>query len=198
MIPRMSLLKRLLSSLAVCGACAAVEPLPATIYTIPISAIDESAYDLGQHRGQVMLVVNVASECGFTGQYTGLQELYLANKDRGLVIIGVPSNDFGVLSGQEPGTNAEIQTFCSNKFRVTFPMMVKTTVKGDGMHALYRFLTSKAPGTPSVSWNFNKFLVGRDGTVIAHFGSRVKPEEADFQQAVMAALAAPAPTPASP
>jgi glutathione peroxidase len=196
----MSLLKRLLSSVALCSACVAAEPVPTSLYTIPITAINGSAYDLGQHRGQVLLIVNVASECGFTGQYAGLQELYTAHQAKGLTVIGVPANDFGVLSGQEPGTDAEIQQFCSAKFRVTFPMMAKTSVKGEGMHALYRFLTTKAPGTPSVSWNFNKFLVGRDGTVIAHFGSRVKPDDAELVQAITTALAVPAPaaTPAAP
>jgi glutathione peroxidase-family protein len=193
----MSLLSRLVAAVSFCGCCTAEVVAPTDLYTIPVLAIDEQPYDLGQHRGQVLLFVNVASECGFTGQYAGLQQLYLNYQTKGLTIIGVPSNDFGLLSGQEPGSNAEIKTFCSTKFRVTFPMMAKVAVKGDGMHPLYRFLTSSAPGQPSVSWNFNKFLVGRDGKVISHFGSRVKPDDQDLLTAIEAALAAPAPGPAA-
>jgi len=193
----MSLLSRLVAAVSFCGCCTAAVTSPTDLYAIPIITIDEKPYDLGQHRGQVILFVNVASECGFTGQYAGLQQVYVTYQTKGLTVIGVPSNDFGVLSGQEPGSNAEIKTFCSTKFKVTFPMMAKVAVKGKAMHPLYSFLTSTAPGQPSVSWNFNKFLVGRDGKVISHFGSRVKPEDAELTKAIEAALAAPAPAPAS-
>lgn len=158
------------------------------IYEIPVKTIDGEETTLAEYRGKVMLVVNVASKCGFTSQYAGLQKLYERYKDKGLVVLGFPANDF---MRQEPGTNAEIKEFCSLKFNVTFPMFAKITVKGDDMHPLYRHLTEQAtnPNSPGkISWNFNKFLIGRDGQVADRFGSRTKPLSKDVTVAVEKAL----------
>jgi len=133
-------------------------------------------------------LVNVSSKCGFTPQYAGLEALYRKYKDRGFVVIGVPANNFG---GQEPGTNEEIKTFCSRTYNVTFPMMSKVSVKGPDIDPLYGFLTSK-DGNPAsagdIKWNFTKFLVGRDGKILARFESAVKPDSPELTSAVEAAL----------
>ena len=129
----------------------------------------------------------MASRCGFTPQYTGLEALYEKYKDQGFVIVGFPANNFG---SQEPGTNEEIKTFCKSKYSVTFPMMAKVSVKGDDTTPLYQFLTAKAsPATDGeIKWNFTKFLVGRDGNVIARFEPKVKPEDPEVVAAVEKAL----------
>jgi len=132
--------------------------------------IDGSAESLERYRGDVILIVNVASKCGYTGQYSGLESLYGERKDRGFVVLGFPSNDF---MGQEPGTNEEIAAFCSEKYGVTFPMYEKISVKGDGAHPLFVQLNDLA-GAPS--WNFNKYLIDRSGNVVSRFGSNVGPE----------------------
>ncbi len=143
-------------------------------------------YPLAQHKGQVLLLVNVASKCGFTGQYAGLQALYTKHQAAGLTIIGVPANDF---MWQEPGKDDEIATFCKREYGVTFPMMAKTTVKGGEITPLYAWLTEKSPFPGAVSWNFNKFLIGRDGQVKARYGSRTAPDDAELVQAVERELA---------
>jgi glutathione peroxidase len=143
---------------------------------------------LDDWRGQVVLVVNVASKCGLTPQYTGLEKLYRDRKDQGFAVLAFPANDF---MGQEPGSPAEIRQFCSSKYDVTFPMFEKVTVKGDGKCEIYRWLT--AGGLEEPSWNFTKYLVGRDGKVIARFGPRTAPDDADLAKAIKQALAAPAP-----
>ena len=161
-----------------------------SIYEIPVKMIDGRETTLAEHLGKVLLIVNVASKCGFTRQYDGLQKLYERFKDKGLVVLGFPANDF---LHQEPGTNEEIKQFCSLEFGVTFPMFAKITVKGEGMHPLYRFLTAPAtnPNSPGkITWNFNKFLIGRDGSVAARFGSRTKPLAKEFVAAVEKALEA--------
>jgi glutathione peroxidase len=148
-----------------------------TIHSIDVTRIDGSATNLGAYQGQVMLIVNVASRCGFTGQYEGLQKLYETYKDKGLVVLGFPANDF---LRQEPGTNQEIAEFCSSKFHVTFPMFEKIEVTGSNMHPLYKFLTGKETNpefSGKITWNFNKFLVGRDGKILGRFGSRTGPED---------------------
>jgi glutathione peroxidase len=152
-----------------------------------LRANDGTDYPLAQHKGQVVLLVNVASKCGFTKQYAGLQELYARHKDAGLVVIGVPANDF---LWQEPGDDAAIAAFCRTSYGVTFPIMAKTTVKGGDITPLYAWLTAKGPFPGAISWNFNKFLIGRDGQVKARFGSRSAPEDAEMVEAVTAALAA--------
>jgi glutathione peroxidase len=156
--------------------------------THTVKDIDGKDFDLASLKGKVVLVVNVASKCGFTKQYTGLEALYQKYKDRGLVIIGFPSNDFG---GQEPGSDADIKAFCSATYGVTFPMMSKITVKGDAKHPVYKSLTEgSGPFAGEVGWNFTKFLVARDGqTLLARFGSSTKPEDATLVQAIEQALA---------
>lgn len=143
-----------------------------------LNSIDGKPAPLSQYQGKVVLIVNVASKCGFTPQYTGLEKIYEKYKDQGFVILGFPANNFGA---QEPGTNAEIKTFCSTKYSVTFPMFAKVSVKGDDTTPLYQFLTQKA--NPAVAgeikWNFTKFLVDRHGHVVARFEPAVKPDSAE-------------------
>ena len=160
-----------------------------SVYEFSAARIDGTPQSLSIYKGQVLLIVNTASRCGFTKQYAGLQELYEKYKERGLAVLGFPANNFG---GQEPGTNEEIQQFCSLKFNVTFPMFGKISVKGGDIHPLYAWLTADPNGAP-VSWNFNKFLIGRDGKLIAHFGSRTKPDDAELTAAIESALNTPAP-----
>lgn len=166
------------------------EPAPAGIHAFTLDDIDGDPKSLADYRGKVVLIVNVASRCGFTPQYAGLEKLYQQYKDRGLVVLGVPSNDFG---GQEPGSNAEIKQFCSTKYSTTFPMLAKVSVRnGPEQAPLYRYLTSKEEnGTleAKVAWNFNKFLVGRDGRVIGYYASKVTPEDEPLHRAIEAALA---------
>src|SRR5665213_2813639 len=148
-----------------------------------VTNIDGQPTDLSQYKGKVVLIVNVASKCGFTPQYAGLEALYKKYQDQGFVILGFPANNF---KSQEPGTNAEIKQFCTGKYNVTFPMMAKISVKGDGKAPLYQYLTeaptAKFPG--DITWNFNKFLVGRDGQVIARYTSKVKPTDDEIDGAV--------------
>jgi glutathione peroxidase len=151
-----------------------------------VKAIDGKPVDLATYKGKVVLIVNVASRCGYTGQYAGLQKLYDTYKDKGLVVLGFPANEFG---GQEPGTDPEIAQFCSTKYGVTFPMFSKIVVKGDGKAALYKTLTESATPAGEVSWNFEKFLVGRDGTIVGRYKSGVAPDDAKLTQAIEAALA---------
>jgi glutathione peroxidase len=157
---------------------------PASPLDFTVKDIDGNDYNLAQLKGKVVMLVNVASRCGYTKQYTGLQKLYDEKKDSGLVIVGFPANNF---KGQEPGTNEEIKTFCNSKYGVTFPMMSKISVKGDDQHPLYKMLTTEKG---EVTWNFNKFLVGRDGKVIEHFDSKVTPDSEQLNKAVDEALAA--------
>lgn len=138
--------------------------------------------------GKVMLIVNVASHCGFTPQYEGLEKVYKSYRDQGLVVLGFPSGDF---MDQEFGDEGEIQKFCKANYGVTFPMFGKTSVKGEQANPLFKTLTAKTGEAPG--WNFNKYLVGRDGKVIAHYGSTTKPDSKDLQQAIESALKAPAP-----
>ncbi|EMI41391.1 glutathione peroxidase [Rhodopirellula rubra] len=150
--------------------------------------IDGDTVDLHDYEGKVVLIVNVASKCGYTKQYAGLQDLYEKYKDKGLVIVGFPSNEF---RGQEPGTDAEIKEFCTSKFGVTFPMMSKVEVNTPQACALYKHLTqqdAKPLGKGPVAWNFEKFLIGRDGQVINRFGSKTKPFDEELVSAIEAQL----------
>jgi len=150
--------------------------------------IDGEEVELGQYEGQVVLIVNVASRCGFTPQYEGLEALYRKYKDEGFVVLGFPANNF---MGQEPGTNLEIKTFCSTKYNVTFPVFAKISVRGKDMAPLYQDLTStefNGSFGGGIKWNFTKFLVGRDGVVRARFGSRTKPRDPKVIAAIEAAL----------
>jgi glutathione peroxidase len=159
-----------------------------SIYDFTLKNIDGKDTSLAEYHGKVLLVVNVASRCGYTPQYEGLEKIYLKYKDRGLVILGFPANNF---MSQEPGTNEEIKTFCSLKYNVTFPMFAKISVKGDDMHPLYKYLTDKQTDPQfggDVKWNFNKFLVGRDGRIIGRFEPAVKPESPEVTQAIEKAL----------
>jgi glutathione peroxidase len=168
---------------AVGGAGAfAKEPTPMSLHQLTANTIDKKPQSLGTYKDKVLLVVNTASECGFTPQYEGLEHLYESYKDKGLVVLGFPSNDFG---GQEPGTEAEIKTFCSTRYKVTFPMFEKVKTKGEGQSPVYTFLASKH-GEPK--WNFHKYLVGKDGKVIAAFPSKVKPESDELRTAIDTAL----------
>lgn len=139
--------------------------------------------NLKDYEGKVVVIVNVASKCGYTPQYKGLEALYREYKDKGLVVLGFPANDFE----QEKGTNAEIQQFCSSKFDVTFPMFAKVVVTGENATPLYKQLTRLNDGK-AVSWNFNKFLVGKDGKFMAHYETRMKPDDEVFVKAIREAL----------
>ncbi len=165
------------------------EETMSSIYDIPVNRITGEATTLRDFAGQVLLIVNTASKCGFTRQYDGLQALHTRFGEAGLAVLGFPSNDFG---RQEPGSEAEILEFCETNFGVTFPMFEKVVVKpGTDQHPLYRFLTEPATNPEHahrVGWNFNKFLVGRDGTILGFYGSRVAPESDTLTEAIEAAL----------
>lgn len=155
---------------------------------IPLKDIDGNATSLKSYSGKVLLVVNVASKCGNTPQYSGLESLYGKYKDKGLVVLGFPCNDFGA---QEPGSNADVKEFCTAKYNVTFPMFDKLHVKGAEQHPLYVALTGKAGAFPGdVKWNFGKFLIGKDGKPLKRFEPGTKPEDPKVVQAVEDALKA--------
>ena len=159
-----------------------------SIYDFKMKDINGKEVGLDAYKGKVVMIVNVASKCGFTPQYEGLQKLFQTYKEKGFVILGFPANDF---LGQEPGTDEEIKQFCSLKYNVTFPMFSKIVVKGKGQHPLYTFLTGKETNPDfagDISWNFNKFLVNREGKIVARFGSRDKPESESVTKAIEAAL----------
>jgi glutathione peroxidase len=161
------------------------------IYDFTMRDIDGKDVNLSAFKGKVLLIVNVASKCGFTGQYAGLEKLYTTYTNRGFVVLGFPANDF---LGQEPGTEAEIKTFCTMTFGVTFPMFAKIGVKGKDIHPLYAFLTSKETNPKfagTISWNFNKFLIGRDGVIVGRFGTRTTPDDKELVEAVEKALQSP-------
>lgn len=185
-----------------------------SIYDIPLTRLTGEPSSLQPFHGKVLLIVNVASKCGFTPQYTGLESLYRRYQDRGLVIAGFPANDF---AGQEPGTNAEIATFCSTEYPVSFPLFSKIAVTGPAKHPLYRELIAERPARlpngdalyndlagylksqnlpapnnpPELLWNFEKFLVDRNGKVIGRFGSDVAPDDPRLVSAIEQALAQP-------
>jgi len=161
-----------------------------SVHDFTLDAINGTPTPLSNFKGKVMLVVNVASQCGYTYQYETLQALYAKYKDQGLVLTGFPANNFGA---QEPGSNEEIGAFCKSKFGVTFPMFSKISVKGSDQAPLYRFLTDKAANPKTggeIQWNFTKFLVDRNGKVIARFESAVEPNSKEVISAVEAALKA--------
>lgn len=156
-----------------------------------VLTIDGEEKDLGEYRGYVVLIVNVASKCGYTTQYAGLEKLYRKYRGQAFVVLAFPSNDFG---GQEPGSNAEIKKFAQDKFGVSFPMMAKVIVKGPKKTALYHLLTAKESGgefAGEVQWNFTKFLIGRDGKVVGRFASKVTPEDPKFIAEIEAATSEP-------
>jgi glutathione peroxidase len=157
-------------------------PAVPSLYNFTVNSLDGKPVDLGQYRGRVALVVNTASKGGFTPQYAGLEKLYQDYKDKGLVVLAFPSNDFGA---QEPGAPQEIAAFCSTKFNVTFPLFEKVRTRGDGQSPLYQFLTA---GHGQPQWNFHKYLVDKTGRVIREFPSQVTPESKDLRDAIDAAL----------
>jgi glutathione peroxidase len=147
-----------------------------TLYDIEAKAIDDAAVPLADYRGKTLLIVNVASQCGFTPQYAGLEALYRKHKDRGFVVLGFPCNQFG---RQEPGSEREIQEFCTQTYDVTFPMFAKVEVNGSAAHPVFQFLKrerSGVLGTESIKWNFTKFLVDRDGNVVRRYAPSDSPE----------------------
>jgi len=157
------------------------------LYTIPLKDIDGKDTSLKAYAGKAVLIVNVASECGFTPQYQGLEALYRKYKDKGLVVLGFPCNDFG---GQEPGTNTEIKKFCSSRYEVTFPLFDKLHTKGPEQHPLYTALSGPtSPVAGPVTWNFNKYLISRDGKILAHYESDVEPDSSTLTKAIEGALA---------
>lgn len=148
-----------------------------TIYQFKVEDINGNIFDFASLKGKKIMIVNTASKCGFTPQYEGLENLYKKYKDKGFVIIGFPANDF---KSQEPGTNAEIAQFCKENYGVTFPMMSKIHVKGTEMHPLYQFLTKKSKNAykdSKVGWNFQKYLIGKDGRLVGVLAPRTKPED---------------------
>lgn len=167
-------------------SAAGAEP---TLYDIPLKDIDGKETSLAEHQGKALLLVNVASQCGYTNQYSGLQALHEKMKDQGLVVIGIPSNDFGE---QEPGTEAEIKTFCSTRYSVTFPMLAKMKIAGDDKHPLFAALTGEDSPIPGeVGWNFEKLVIGTDGTLVARFDSGTEPDATELAEAIEKALAKP-------
>jgi glutathione peroxidase len=178
-------MKYLLGALLMTTAFAA-----SSVHEFTLNAINGTPTPLASYKGKVMLIVNVASQCGYTYQYEGLQALYVKYKDKGLVIAGFPANNFGE---QEPGTDAEIGAFCKSKFGVTFPMFSKISVAGKDKAPLYQFLTDKAANPKTggeIPWNFTKYLVDRNGKVLARFDAPVEPESKELTSAIEAALAA--------
>jgi glutathione peroxidase len=177
------------------------------LYDIPVRRIDGSSASLGDYKGKVMLIVNVASKCGLTPQYADLEKVYEDYRDRGLVVLGFPANEF---AGQEPGTNGEIQQFCQSKFGVQFPMFEKIVVKGEEQHPLYHKLIEQCPRAQAkpqsalrktldshglgpkndtdIMWNFEKFLVNREGKVVARFAPDFNPQDAEVKNAIEAEL----------
>ncbi|MCB9916438.1 MAG: glutathione peroxidase [Planctomycetes bacterium] len=171
---------------AACGspkpAVLTIDPGVTSLYDMSTTTLEGAPFDLSAYRGRVALVVNVASRCGLTPQYEGLEQLYEEFEPRGFVLLAFPSNDF---LGQEPGNAEEIRTFCTDEYGVTFPMFSKRPVTGEAMDEVYQFLT-KEQDAPS--WNFTKYLVDRDGKVLRRFGPRTAPDDAELRAAIEAAL----------
>jgi glutathione peroxidase len=189
-IPRAGQILRSMKTLSLLAAVlfANMTFAASALYDIPLKDIDGKETSLKNYQGKVLMIVNVASRCGNTPQYKGLESLYQKYKDQGFVVLGMPCNQFGK---QEPGSNAEIKEFCSKEYQVTFPMFDKLDVKGPSQHALYKELSGDSAAFPGdVKWNFGKFLVGRDGKVIKRIEPGVKPESPEVVKAVEAALAA--------
>jgi glutathione peroxidase len=181
-------MRKLILILMLCAACASLSAEPKSIYDFTMRSIDGQQVSLKTYHGKVVLLVNVASRCGFTPQYAGLEALYEKYKDRGLVIVGIPANNF---VQQEPGTDEEIKKFCSSKYSVTFPMMSKVSVKGDDKTPLYVFLAGKDTDPQfagDIKWNFTKFLFDRNGSPVARFEPNVTPDSPEVTAAIESAL----------
>ncbi len=178
----------LAAALAAAASLAGATTEASSIYDFQMESIDGRPVNLQEYRGKVLLIVNVASRCGFTYQYEGLEALYREYGGRGLVVLGFPANDF---LGQEPGSNEQIRKFCTLNYGVSFPLFAKIHVKGRSAHPLYRFLTDKRTDprfAGGITWNFNKFLIGRDGTILDRFGSKEEPGSERLRRAVEQAL----------
>ncbi len=175
-------MRSLIAALTVCLAPAAFAKPPASFHDLSAKTLEGKAQALAAYKGKVVVVVNTASECGYTPQYEGLQKLSEAYAERGVVVLGFPSNDFG---GQEPGTAPEIKKFCELRYKVKFPMFEKVVTKGDGQSPVYAFLVAKH-GEPE--WNFHKYVVGKDGQVKAALPSSAKPQGPELQAALEKAL----------
>lgn len=156
-----------------------------SLYDIKVESIEGKQYHLSEYRGKVLLVVNTASECGYTPQYKALQLLYNVYGNKGMVVLGIPCNQFGT---QEPGTEEEIKKFCEIRYGVTFPMLKKADVKGPKQHPLYRYLLQKGTSSKDIAWNFEKFLIGRDGQIIGRFLSGADPLSEPVVSAIETAL----------
>jgi glutathione peroxidase len=162
---------------------------PASVLDFQVQDIDGKSVDLSKYKGEVLLIVNTASQCGYTPQYKGLEATYEKYKGQGFEVLAFPANEFG---HQEPGSNSDIKNFCSANYNVTFPLFSKIVVKGEGIHPLYQFLTSKETNgkfAGDIPWNFTKFLVNRKGEVIARFEPKDKPESEKVTKAIESALA---------
>lgn len=169
---------------------ATAAPLAKSIYDFEMENIDGKPVKLKKYKGNVLLVVNTASKCGYTPQYEGLQAIYDQYNAKGFYVLGFPANNFG---GQEPGTEAEIKEFCTTKYKVTFPMFAKISVKGEDQDPLYKYLTSKETNPEfagDITWNFNKFLIDRNGKIVARFTSKDTPQSEAVTQAIEKYLAA--------
>lgn len=162
------------------------------VHAFEVETLRGEAVKLDKYRGKVLLIVNTASRCGLTPQYEGLQALYEEHRERGLVVLGFPCNQFGA---QEPGTAQEIETFCRERFEVSFPLFAKVEVNGEGAAPLWRWLTARKGG--AIRWNFTKFLIGRDGEVVERFEPKTAPDAEALREALERALAAPAPAEAA-
>ena len=172
---------------ALAFAQAVVAQAPASVYDVPLKDIDGKVASLKDYKGKVVLVVNVASKCGLTPQYDPLEAIHKKYVGKGFSVVGFPCNDF---AGQEPGTAAEIKEFCSSTYKVSFPLFEKLHVKGSDQHPLYGVLTGKGSPFPGdVTWNFGKFLIGKDGTILKRFEPKVKPDAKEVVDAIESALA---------
>ena len=160
--------------------------MPSKLFGFTVRTIDGKERSLSEYKGKVVLIVNVASECGYTPQYKDLQDIYQKYKDKGFVILGFPSNDFGQ---QEPGTDPEIKQFCETKYNVTFDLFSKIEVKGNDQAPLYKYLTTECEVPHEITWNFNKFLVDRTGKVVDYFPSKVKPTDTALTKKIEELLA---------
>jgi glutathione peroxidase len=159
-----------------------------SIYDFVLKDIDGNDIKMGQYRGKVLMVVNTASQCGYTPQYEGLQKIYSKYKDEGFFVLGFPANNFGA---QEPGSDEEIKNFCNTRFKVTFQMVSKISVQGSDKHPVYKFLTEKETNpdySGEIKWNFNKFLIDKTGKVVARFDSGVAPEDSNVIESIEKAL----------
>ncbi len=158
-------------------------PLANSVYEFTLNDIDGKPVKLDQYKGKVLVIVNVASKCGLTPQYEGIEAFYRAHKDKGVVVLGFPANNF---MGQEPGSEADIKTFCKAKYDVSFPMFSKISVKGEDQHPLYQYLTTVTG--EQVKWNFQKFIIGKDGKVVKSISPRTTVDSEEFKTALNAVL----------